>query len=509
MVGMVGGPTFELLWSPEGPDDPEGPEREGGSGGPGTPAAAGWTWRRRPVLVAGAVVGSLVVIAAGVVAGRLLPKDPLPTLTFSDVGPLSRLDPIREQEIPREGTAWRRGDDGRPSGPVTLNLVLHVRRPPASGPDGSRTDLADVRVLGLTGPGVVRSDGTPVGVPVGPASVEVPVRLLVDCEQLPEPLPDDAYRVRFEAGRGSGRRVVVTAAAKAGARWAGDVRAACSTWTAAHGLAVTQLAARVEPAAPQASLTLTLSNTGAHAITVDRGEVWERGVTVSGDLPLRVPPHGSVTAALTVSLHDCNGEQAGPAVPWLVAHADVGTGPGSGSGTKDAGTKDADGWGWLLDRVPGSDVVLAPAARAALATVTGRLCGGLVGAVPESVESRAVRWTPSRRVLSLVLGLDLPAGRVGRVRVLPTDEAGYGPSGLQPRWVAQEVVPDAAGHLRATLTYEVPSDAGCSGTALDLPVVEVDARVREAGVLRTVPFTTRVLVPAGAPARAALCLPDA
>jgi hypothetical protein len=470
------GLTVEIL------DDGRGRRRAGRFGS--------WSGRRRRVA---AFAAGVALLGGAFVAVRVLPRDPWPTVDVVRVHPSSDAPDL-----------WEAGWDGRPATSVALAVTAVVRQVPTPG-----ATPAPVRVLGLAGPGISHNDTPPVELPAGGREVSVPMRAAVDCAEVPEGVPGDAYGLRVERGTRSGRRQGVVPAGAAGQAWSRAAELACATWAARRALTVTDLTMQVHRTLPRLTLTLTVANAGAKEATLDRLPADFRPVQVEGPLPLRIPPHRSVTARVTAEITSCDTigspalrEGGGAVLTTAVGLAAVAgrvraappapdpADAGLGEGTMPTGV--------VLGEVPGNLLALG----------LDQVCGGLSPPVL-LVPSGGVRFDPATRDLAVDVVLDVPPGRV-RSLTLAVTWPFAARSTLVPRWTTAPpvLVPDRTGQARTTLHFRAAGPGpDCPRQPVDAPVLAVTLHVPAAGGERVLPHSAVVDLAGDPVGRAWMCAP--
>jgi hypothetical protein len=459
-------------------------------------------WRRvraRPLVPAVIVV--VVVAAAGtVVAIRTRPVEPAALAVIRYPGTWVSWSPggHPEQYGGPDAPYWQVRPDGRPSGPPVLSTGVAVQRKAVQQKAGSTAD-ADVvtRVVGITGPGVVRADNPPVVVP--PAGlVGVPLRAVLDCGQLPETTPSGAYRLRTTARsadprRRAGRGTVDVAALSD--RWADAIRVACSTWSARAHLTITELTATVDPTRPRIAVTLTVVNTGARQGFLTAMPVTDPSIRLEGRLPVRVPARGRAEATLNVVLDRCDTVQPAGADTSLPT-----TDPGDSTdiflagrvGSVPTAAEQAD-----LDRVEGTfqstGVLLTPHAYRRLRAALSEACAGLNPVLP-LISPGTVRYDRAGDVVTVPLQLFVAPGRVRHLRLRTEPRliglASAGREAYLPLWKPTgDLTPDRSGHLVVPLRYRPPRAGRCPNRGGYLPALLVTLDVPVAGGVRRLTYS--------------------
>jgi hypothetical protein len=319
----------------------------------------------------------------------------------------------------------------------------------------------------------------------------VSVRAVLDCAQVPDVVPLDAYRLLMDAGRkgtpDDDRRRGAVASGPAGEVWRLLAPAACSGWRARTALTVTALTAVVHPSQPRAELSLSVTNSGQRAATLYRtATLWAS--LLSRSLPVEVAPGATARVPVTVVLDDC-GLVVGDAGPggWLSHSRATGAfGLASRSGPEPAAT------GSLITGPPdGIGVVLAPQTLDALRTAFHRMCGG-IDRWDMSIPDGEVHLDEKARRLDLRVEVTVPPGRVRSLRFAP--DKGGAPE-LSPLWTGtRDLVPDSTGTARAVLSYRTELPLGCvDGQPVGLevlPSIRVMLAVPDGAVVRAVPLRT-------------------
>ena len=476
--------TLEIL----GPQAaPASPARLGAAG----PGAAGRPSRRTVTAVG---VG-VAVLAGAVLAGHLVPEDPWPGLAV--LVPVS--DPLGSMPVVRPAATWTAGPDGRPRGGVRFEARTVVTRSPATrGERGPAT--VPFRVLGFEGPGVGGGQDGPVDVPASGASVEVPLAADVDCSRVPDRVPDGAYRLRLQVGAAASRAPELPAGGRV---WGRAVQAACAAWRARRDLTVTAVTAVTHPGDAGTRLTLSVTNTGERAATLDRAGEEERIVdfSVTGGTPLVVPPHATATGTFDVTAAGCPGPAplGGRAAPLTsLVGVVASTGPATGPAPRDRTvTVRQDG---LEGPVP-TGVVLTPDAARALRQALADACGGLEPPTL-TVDARSVHLDPQTGNVVLDAAVQVPPDRVRAVALGAVDTAiealgdadttGCGPLSLSLRSGDATVAPDGGGVARFRLRFSVslpPSPCTPTWVLVPSPFVTLTAAPGAGGAAaRVVPF---------------------
>jgi hypothetical protein len=454
-----------------------------------------WTrLRARPRLLAAVLTAVVVAVVGGAVvsAPKWLPDLPTPRVTFI------------ADDLPVDVDPWQADADGRPAGPVVLPIAVSSRR--------ADREPVDVHLLGLSGPGVSGSDSPPFPLRPGVA-VQSRLRVVLDCEAVlaAGPAPGSLGLLIRISSDGRHRDVVLPAPAGSDS-WTSAAHLACASWAARRDLTVTAVTARVHPTLTNVALTVTVADTGDRpAVLVGAVPVRDE-VRLTGALPVRVPPGGSVTIERTAVLDLCDSATTVPdgAVP---------DGPGTAAGTAAttalinlsalSGESEPVGvepwFGGGEGRGP-TGVVLAPAARAALTSAFRQACGG-VGPLVTLLSPDGLRYDRGRRELTVPLVVDVTPGKVRSLDLQPTIQPGE-PDAFAPLWTTGPgLVPDATGQVRLTVRYRAPSTGSCPARGAHLPGVVADLHVAAVGGERVVRLSGLVDL-ASEPRAVALLCPD-
>jgi hypothetical protein len=414
------------------------PHTEVLAGGRGEPLSAVALQGLRGHRVLAAALTAAALATAGLVAMRSL-RDPGPlTLTVEGTaGSFPVADP------------WQPGWDGRPRMPVTLSVTASVRR--------QRAGSGLLTVSGIVGPGVVRTESSPVAVP-DTGSVKVPLRADVDCSRVPLTVPHDAFSLQVQTRQGTRPHTQLVPAGDPGRGWANAVQMACATWTARRDLTVSTLRAHVHPTLPGADLTLTFVNSGLRTAVVETPESAFPDVVVRGPFPIAVPPLSSVTAHVTLELNRCD------AVGSLVYSA-IGS-PTVSSRINLVAMAGPTPVGQPSFEFPGdgtepTGVVLAPAAGTALGQALTEACGDL-GPIVSQIAPGGVSYDPATHDLSVTVRLGVAPGRVRTLSLQPNTAQPQNGLIAVPAWTTtREQRVDAAGQARVTVHYRAPSTGPC------------------------------------------------
>ena len=347
--------------------------------------------RRHPWAV-GAL--TLVVLAGAVVLVRAQLRDgpPLPTVTGVQVS--------RAGEDERTTGPWTAGDDGRPAGPVRVevDVTLTFDAVPAEG----------ASVLGVGGPGVQASSATPSAVTADTPRLTTALRSTIDCSQVPMPVDPASYTVQLRAAVDGRSTAGPVDARKVTTALAGVVRTACGSWLARSDLTVSAASGTAAARTPSADLGLTVTNTGRNPAVVALDsrfvQAWGRARPLA---PVTVPPGAARTIPLAVEVERCDGvtearylsgrPPTSMDVVGLVAT--VGEGAARGGATP-----------WV-EGTGATGIVLAADARRALESTLLAACGGL-NPFAVLIATDGVRYDPATRELEVDLEIDGTPGRV-------------------------------------------------------------------------------------------------
>jgi hypothetical protein len=411
-----------------------------GRGEPITEQAQVWLRRHRIVAV---LLILAAVAAAAVLAVRSMQRPGLP-----------RLDVLGDADSAPAADPWQSGWDGRPRGPVVFAATIVVRRP-----DPGREDL---RVVGITGPGVVRDDTAQVAVPARTPTL-VPVRAVIDCGRLATD-PPGAYRLEITAGQGQRRRGGTVPTGRPGQGWADAVQLACATFTARRDLTVSTVTARVHPTLPRADLVLTVVNAGPREAVVTAPDTATSFVTTQGLFPVRVAPTSSVSLRITVALDRCDVvgtlqyDAGSPALTDRIGLvATIGRVPSGGARFDSPG-----------EGTRPTGVVLTAAAGRTLGAALWQACGGL-GPIAVLIPKGGVHFTEATRDLAVTALIDVTPGRVSAMSLQPdTTQFGDAYSAF-PTWTTTpDLRPDRSGETKVTLHYRTPGSRPCSSLGATL-----------------------------------------
>jgi hypothetical protein len=377
---------------------------------------------------------------------------------------------------------WEVRTDGRPAGPLDLELPVRFALP-----DG---EPGPVTVVGLAGPGVTASTLTEAAVltPATPVVRRV-LRASIDCAALPHPLPDDAYGLTVLApGTGAAPGPAVLAPAPglpAGpATWSEQVRDGCAGWEAAAYLTVSAVSADVSPDVPAVSLAATVTNDGPRPAVLERPAAKptpeEPGMSAAR---IVVDPGASAVVRLQQRFDPCGaGYRFLPLQPDSLALLGlVGFVGQTAADPTSSPTSVA--------------VPVAPGVAERVITAFAASCGGVQDVLaltpPGSFSYEGGRVT-------VRMAIDVTPGAVVRLRLHPPFTRGWDVAPLGP-WL----VPDASGQVTTQIVYRRTGGPGACElpASLGIDVVPRDAR---RGVLT---FSTYTLPQGPADEAAAQCLP--
>lgn len=390
---------------------------------------------------------------------------------------------------------WEDAADGRPSGPPVLAARVAVER----AVPGSQPDVV-ASVVGLVGPGIVRTDNEPVVVP-GALPYLVTLRAVLDCSRLPTTTSAGAYRVAMVAR--SNRPGSRTARGYAeigmalGQRWADQIQLACGTWAARRHLTVTSLTATADPTRPRVAVRMTVTNDGAKEAVLQAPWAARPDVRVDSGLPIRIPARGSTEAEVSVVLDRCDNINPFPdgssALVQQVALTSVISVEGR-VGAIPEPSRLGGAWrpGALGSRnsVRSTGVLLSPQAAGALTVALTEACGGLRPIVV-SLEPGSVRRDPNSGVVTVRAKIPTPPGRVRSLRLsTPAPDERPTASAYRPLWQPTgRLRPDPAGTFTVDLPYAPPGEGGCPDDGGYLPSLVVELEVPTTSGVRTLTYT--------------------
>jgi hypothetical protein len=399
--------------------------------------------RSHPVLLAVLV---LVLVGAAVpLLVRHVRSPQLPTLNVSDDGTLPATAP------------WQAGPDGRPSGPVVLSVTAKLLA-------GEFDETA--QVIGIAGPGLRQVGNRPIALRAG-STVTGSLSSTVDCAALPATLSTGAYGLRVRVQAGSRSSTGVIHAGTPGERWRTMI----------------QLAS-VSKTKPQADLTLTLTNTGSHPVTVTAADS-QSAIELSGGLPIKVPAHSTAKATFTVVLKRCDSvagalNQSADNVHLTSVINLVGL---AGTLPVSAGTTlqvDGDGLG-------ATGIVLDPDAGRGLISALNEACGKMAPSFA-LIAPNSVRYQTSTQVLTVPVTIYTTPGRVRSLRLQADRTIGYDGAYLPLTTSVRHLVPDVAGLVQTTLRFHAPATGACADHAVFLPGILVTMDVVSPAGTRTVSY---------------------
>jgi hypothetical protein len=476
--------------------------RAGAHPGSGTGSRAGagsalgsWTARHpRLMRAAGATGLACVLVAVGLGVVQSLSGPELPVVTAA-----APVLPTSDQ--PDAVPSWAPGADGRPSSPVTVNLLALLTLRSGEG--------TTVRLLGPAGPGILP---TPTWEPVtvAPDGTARP-RLIteVDCEQVPIPVPANAYRLRVEVRDRSRRTSTGTVAAGAVSARLGElVQSGCGPWLARKHLTVVSATAHKVPLQAQSDLDLSIANTGDLPGRLESpadfgAEFAAPAIQVLGDpagsdlTRVRLAAHATTVLRLRLTTDRCDTVASLVANPIIRAGGETVTTSDLLSLTADTtpapapATSQADRARLMQlylmsgDGLGRTGIVLAPQAVAPVIDAVSHLCAGLA---PVVVLVEAVHRDPVRQRITIDLSFDLSPGLVSSVTLRSASYADDG-NPFVPLWTTVAgLVPDRSGVVRVSLTYRPPAGASCPYTDAWMPPIDLLAQVPVPGGVRTVRF---------------------
>jgi hypothetical protein len=418
-----------------------------------------WRWLRgHPLALVLIVVLVLAVAGVGVVIVTRPVQPAAVTLVQGDNFDESSNEP-----------RWLEQADGRPSGSVGLTIKAVLQRAEAGA--GVDTD-----VVGITGPGVSGIANAPTAVPrAGP--VEVPLKVSLDCEHLPDALPANAYRLRIRArSADSLRRPAdrLVGLAELSQRWATAVEFTCAAWSARKDLTVTALTAKVDPSKPRIAMTFTVVNRGDRPASLEQA-IPGYSIRIEGKLPVRVPAHSTATAAVTVVLDTCDSVKPsedglyslgrGPALTTAFNVAgrsgEIPAGGGTFPGKLSAQNPDLEAFG-------STGVLIATDPARTLREALDRACASLRPMLV-LLPPGGLRYDARTRVLTVpvrfLVGAAVPVRSV-RLRSRPdgtaTGLAAPGSAAYTPLWKPTGALkPDDTGQLQVDLRYRAPKGRSC------------------------------------------------
>jgi hypothetical protein len=455
-----------------------------GRGDPAGTRLSDWFQRHRRVTAA--LVAVAMLVAGGVVTA----------LAIHDLrGPA--LPPLTVKENP--GTvptvSWLPLPGQRP-GPVRLFGIVRVRRDPVRGPSvgqdgaspagqdggpGGQGDDGVLTLVGLSGPGVVRTDLRPIETLLT-RQVDATFEAAIDCRRVPAAASDsgDGFRVRIRFRSAAGRVAEEDVPTDpSDGRWGSAVRTACGSWFARHDLTVTAVSASVLTSSPRIDARVTVSNSGDRPATLTAVTNPGAAIRLEGDLPASIPAHASRTIPLTVALDRCDPvpdprdvgasdalAQQLTTVVNLVARA----GAPEPVATPFVGVDGAD--------VGTAGIVMADEPKEVLAAAMSQACGGMGPIVP-FVKADSVRYDPRTRVMTIPLLIDLDRGKARSVRLRSQRLVAPWDMEFRALWdKTPDLVPDRTGQVGVTLRYRAPKRGSCPSEGVFVP--GFDATVRAA-----------------------------
>jgi hypothetical protein len=422
----------------------------------------GWAWLRAHPLALSLLVAILLGAAAVALAGQL--REPrLPALSVVDDGGSPTTEP------------WSAGGDERPIGPVVLSVTATI------GP--ARAGSA-ISVIGIAGPGV-RPGASPPAKLSGATAVTLPLRAVLDCRSLPATIPAGAYGLRVRVRSGARSRTGVVDAGAPGDRWRTMVQLICAAWSSRRDLTATALTAKVSRTRAQADLSLTLTNSGVHPVTVTAAH-FDPAIELKGGLPIVVPAHATAKLAVTVVVHRCNdvGDPRTvnfPLSQYFTVTSKINLAGAAGNlpasplppgrtASLPAGDIGLGATGIVLDQASG--YMLAYALVAA--------CGQMNPA-SISIAPGTVRYDAASGRLSVPVTVLTEPRRVRSLQVRP--DPGSDPEGayLPVTTSGSRLIPDEKGQARTTLQFRSPPPGRCPKAGVVLPDVLVTMDVTGAG----------------------------
>jgi hypothetical protein len=433
--------------------------------GSGRPSSSPWRrrWgrltRRQQRLVS---TGVLVVVAAATATYAYERTRPpgLPPVSVASDRPT--------ESVP----LWSAGQDGRPVAPVTLSVSAQL-----SAPGGPRA--AEVFPVGLAGPGVHDPGAFPRHA-LGRTPTDIELTAQVDCDQVPIPVPQDAYAIRLRVVDGARTAGATTPLGPSEPELRRRVTLGCATWLGARDLTITAVRATVDPTQPHVDLVLDVRNAGSRSAVVWTGGDVGGGTRVT-DVRAVLPARSSVSVPVSVDLPTC--------FQWPDA------GSPATAGETPLGLLGAVGVDTPLSptELPPSQgdigVPLAPAVAVQLRAALVAACGGIASPVLLTSPTRTT-YDADTHLLTAHIVADLPPGLPVEARFLP---AGAGQTDLRPLFGPTPWLhPDYSGQLGYTVRFAVPPDVPCLGGG-PFVTLDVEARVGQ----RVVRFTlaAEVLLP--------------
>lgn len=464
-----------------------------------------WARRHRRLLWLGAAMATVLgLVAGGFVAVDELQGPPLPEVV--EPGPQGG------DGEPTMNIEWGLPPDGQvaPS-PLSISVPLELvlRRLP-TGPRSATT------IITLEGPGLLGSSPggrapEPIEVPEHGLVAETKILVWLDCGRIPLPVPATGFGVRIRVDQGRRNSTGVVPLPRLGTRMAPQVQAFCGGWLARRELSVTAASFTVDPHRPEATGTMTVTNSGSRRARIRNGGIGDV-LTVLDEKatpgtradqrppdqrptdprpadaqPLDprptehlVPAHGSTTVAVRLQAIDCAVGQVPAEHPTTFDLLGVTATVSPGSVSDDLAAYSV--------YIQPSGIPLTAAAASAVTGARSRICAGLPGQFV--VVAGQARHDRTGHRLTVPLRVDVPGADILSGVVTGTVEGP--PDGftlLTPPDARLSPARSGRG-VGITLVFRVPGTVlPCSGEETPfLPLPMVSLQVRTADGVRTVPI---------------------